>query len=218
MYNMRRPLVEASGLQGVSPIERLFDWLNIYIDEHQVSLTELQRLVDSTKHPVAQFLVRRVAASKTGDRGLLMQIAATLRDALHWTHSPDARPRADDGLDAKTREAASVLRALVSTERALERDARKLAKACAGINGGLDALLLETIAMDSQKHEYVLRFTLRLLELSAQAPEGERGLPSENRAAHPLIEQAVGLIREPIRAPRTAPVPLRDEPDWRRRA
>jgi hypothetical protein len=195
-----------------SPTERLFDRVSVHLDEQHLSLVELQRLMRGIDHPVARFLMQGMAASKTGHRDVLARIAATLRDALHWTHSPDALPRTLYSWEDSPGRARATVKGLLRMERELGRDARSLARDYAGINGGLDALLLDMIGLDSQKHERVLRFVLRLLNSATGVSECERGAPDENRAQQ-VIERKLGLIHEPVRAPQAERVPLRTERD-----
>ena len=194
---------------GASPIERLLETLNAHIDAQQASLVDHRRVVDSISDPVVRFLAQRVAESKNGHRNLLQQIAASLRDALYWTHSPDALPRPERVTGGDARQGHATLRELVRKERELGRTTYELARAYARIHGGLDALLLETTAMDSAKHERILQFAMRLLQTHADAPESEQGVAAEISAASRLVEQvADAAIREPVRAPETTEMPL----------
>jgi hypothetical protein len=194
---------------GASPIERLLETLNAHIDAQQASLLDHRRFVDSISDPVVRFLAQRVAESKNGHRNLLRQIAASLRDALYWTHSPDALPRPERVTGGEARQGHATLRELVRTERELGRTTYELARAYARIDGGLDALLLETMAMDSVKHERVLQFAARRLQRRAEAPESELGVAPDIGAASRLVERvADAAIREPVRAPETTEIPL----------
>jgi hypothetical protein len=99
-------------------------------------------------------------------RDLLGRIAATLRDTLDRTDSLDALPRSGSVAGAPPEALLMAMRALVRKERAGARKLRQLALLTNGLYGGLPKLLLETMALDSDKQERTLRFILRRLERS----------------------------------------------------
>jgi hypothetical protein len=94
---------------------------------------------------------------------LLGRIAAGLRDALTWTHSPDALPSAATPPAATSAEVVSLARVLIREEQEGARGLRELAARERGIDGGLDSLVLEIMAHDSEKHARLLQFVERRL-------------------------------------------------------
>ena len=63
-------------------------------------------------------------------------------------------------------------RNLVDEERRSARMMRDLAQSEKGIDAGLDSLLLEMMAMDSEKHARLLQFVQQRLEKRARAMDG----------------------------------------------
>jgi len=121
--------------------------------------------------PVIALVMRLILEDEERHHGLLKRIATTLRDALNWTHSPGALPRPGDGAPA-TEDLAPVARALIDEERTGAQALRRLAEREKGLDSGLDSLLLEMMAMDSDKHARLLQFVHRRLE--ARAREAKR--------------------------------------------
>jgi hypothetical protein len=95
-----------------------------------------------------------------------------LRDALNWTHSPAALPDVSLPQQPIARDLAAMTRNLVDEERRGAPMMRDLAEREKGIDAGLDSLLLEMMAMDSEKHARLLQFVQQRLEKRARAAEG----------------------------------------------
>jgi hypothetical protein len=89
---------------------------------------------------------------------LLERIANSLRDALDWTHSPDALPTGQPYSGERAASLASVTRALIDEERQGAKALHKLAQQERRIAAGLHSLLLEMMALDSDKHAHLLQF------------------------------------------------------------
>lgn len=199
----------------ISPVERLLEQLNAHIAGHQAWLDSCHHLHDRITDPASSMLVEHIVGATAGHRRLLVRMAMSLRDALQWTHSPDALPHVQPGGAAAAQRTQAILRELLEREGKLGRESRKLACAYAGINSGLEALLLETMALDGYKHERVLRFVLQLLEASTDPLESAR----EDRptlATPGILEEAAELVREPVRASEALGVSFAEEEDWRR--
>jgi hypothetical protein len=95
-------------------------------------------------------------------------MTTTLRDELDGSHSPDALPAALPSTPTEHAEAALTLtRALIREEHEGARYVRHLARQEPTLYDGVYALLLETIARDSEKHERLLRFLLHRFESRA---------------------------------------------------
>src|SRR5579862_6426405 len=159
--------------RGSSPVEQLYVALQAHRTSAQDVLAHYRRLASTIKDPVASFLVNVIADGKERHQHLLERIEASLRDALQWTRSPQALP---DGQAPDSPATITAARQLIRSEQQQQRSARELAKAYAGIDVGLDSLLLETFALDNAKHQRILHFALRRLR---EHREGE-GLPERS--------------------------------------
>jgi hypothetical protein len=151
-----------------SPIERLLASMESHATQERESMDDYRRLVETVGDPVVAMLMRLVLEDEERHHALLQRMAVTLHDNLNWTHSSAALPTnapAAAGQDPKViQEARETTHAFIDEEREGARYLRKLAHDERDIHGGLFSLLLETMAMDSEKHEHVLRFIQRRLQ------------------------------------------------------
>jgi hypothetical protein len=142
-----------------SQSERLHADLQAHRGQHTAILAETNRAAKLAKTPLAQFLLRDIQDSESKQLELLDQMTASVRDALYWTHTPDALPLGGGG--AERAEALESVKALIELERQRARTARRLAKAYAGIDGGLEQALLEASASASEANGQLLQLILR---------------------------------------------------------
>ena len=128
------------------------------------SLAAYRHLADTSPDPVVQILLRLILEDEERHHGLLRRIVASLGDRLDWTHSGEALPADLPPRNAETDGITASIRACIRHERETHRQQRQFARQVSKLHGGLIALLLEYMALDSRKHEEVLRFVLRRLQ------------------------------------------------------
>jgi hypothetical protein len=97
---------------------------------------------------------------------------ASLSDALNWTHSLNALPQTGTPQHPVAKELAAATSALIDEERTGARFLRDLAHDEKDIDGGLHSLLLEMMAMDSEKHARLLQFVQNRLAARARGEDG----------------------------------------------
>jgi hypothetical protein len=107
--------------------------------------------------------MRLILDDEVRHHGLLHRMATTLRDALEWTSSPAALPKGAPEAQIPIT-FVKLASSLIEEERTGARTLRRLAEQEKDINGGLDGLLLEMMAMDSDKHAKLLQFVQQRLE------------------------------------------------------
>ncbi|MFI5269969.1 MAG: hypothetical protein ACHQ7M_21535, partial [Chloroflexota bacterium] len=112
-----------------SQSERLYGDLQAHRSQHTAVLAETNRAAALAKEPLAKVLLRTVEDSETKQIELLDQMAASVGDALYWTHTPDALPLGAPGEERA--EAIRCIHALLGLEQQRARSARRLAKAYA---------------------------------------------------------------------------------------
>ena len=154
--------------------EQLLEAVTAHAAAETDALGEYERLAEASGDPVVALLMHLVLEDEERHHGLLQRIAATLHDALYWTHSPEALPQATQPGQRPPRDLAAIAHAPVAEEQTGARALRHLAQREKGIDAGLPSLLLEMMAMDSDKHAHVLQFVERRLATRARA-EGGRG-------------------------------------------
>jgi len=158
------------------PRRGTIEWLLEAVERHamaeQDALAEYEFVAEASADPVIALVMRLILDDEVRHHGLLRRIEVTLRDALDWTHSPSALPQAALPQQPIARDLVGITRALVEEERTGARMMRDLAQREKGIDAGLDSLLLEMMAMDSEKHARLLQFVQQRLEQRARAADG----------------------------------------------
>src|SRR5215207_4214842 len=146
-----------------SPIERLRATVDAHARAEATALGQYEYLAESSGDPVVALVMRLVLEDEERHHGLLRRIETTLSDALNWTRSPNALPT---GAPAQGQAPALVelTRVLVAEEHTGAKILRKLAEQQRAIDGGLHSLLIDMMAMDSEKHAMLLQFVQRRLE------------------------------------------------------
>jgi hypothetical protein len=132
------------------------------------ALGQYEHLGKASGDPVIALVMRLILEDEERHHGLLQRISSTLRDALNWTYSPDALPRTTAPATTTDEDLTSLARALIDEEKTGAQALRGLAQREKGLGGGLDSLLLEMMAMDSEKHARLLLFVQRRLEVRAR--------------------------------------------------
>ena len=132
------------------------------------ALGQYEHLAQASDDPVVALVMRLILEDEERHHGLLKRISTTLRDALNWTHSPDALPRATAPTTVTDEDLPAQARALIDEEKTGAQALRGLAQREKGLGGGLHGLLLEMMAMDSEKHAHLLQYVQRRLEVRAR--------------------------------------------------
>ena len=135
-----------------SPIELLLRTVEVHAAAEKDALEQYEYLAEASVDPVIAFVMRLILDDKVRHHGLLQRMATTLRDALEWTSSDAALPKAQTPEGPVPAAFVAIARGLVEEEQTGARALRHLAEQEKDINGGLDSLLLEMMAMDSDKH------------------------------------------------------------------
>ncbi len=151
-----------------SPLERLLRTVDTHAAAEQDALGQYEYLAEASGDPVIALVMRLILDDEVRHHGLLRRMAATLRDALEWTSSPAALPKAGLRSQPLPQAFVQLAHSLIEEERTGARHLRRLAEQEKDINGGLDSLLLEMMAMDSEKHARLLQFVQRRLESRTQ--------------------------------------------------
>jgi hypothetical protein len=137
-------------------------WLLDAVERHALAeaeaLVQYEELAEASGDPVIALIMHLILEDEERHHGLLRRIEVSLRDALEWTHSPAALPSAAAPRPALTNDLAAVASALIEEERTGAHKMRELANREKGLDAGLESLLLEMMALDSDKHARLLQF------------------------------------------------------------
>jgi rubrerythrin len=157
-------LVPAVETPAESPLDRLLVAFERHVASEADTVAAYRQLTETSADPVVALLMQQVVDDEERHHQLLGGMAARLRDTLQWTHSPDALPTRGTPPEAEAGALLAQVREFARQERDGARQARELAKQQAELYDGLFALLLETMAADSEKHERILSFIARRIQ------------------------------------------------------
>jgi hypothetical protein len=148
---------------------RLLDAIERHASLEVEALGQYEHLAQASGDPVIALVMRLILEDEERHHGLLKRISSTLRDALNWTYSPHTLPRTTAPPAATDEALTSLARGLIDEEKMGAQALRGLAQRGKELGSGLDSLLLEMMAMDSEKHARLLLFVQRRLEGRARA-------------------------------------------------
>lgn len=135
----------------------------------EASALAAYRHLAANPDPVVALVAGLAVEDEVRHQALTSRLAATLRDALQWTRSPEALPA--DGVDATTAAETLVsLRTLVQQEHRAAAELRRLASPDVRRFDALLSVLFDAMAADGEKHEHLLRFLVHRLEAAHPSP------------------------------------------------
>lgn len=138
------------------------EWLLNAVERHATAeadaLEQYAHIATASGDPVTVLVMRLILDDEERHHGLLKRIEATLRDALEWSHSRNALPTPTNPSEPVHSDLPALARDLIAEEQAGARKMRELADLQKNVGGGLHSLLLEMMAMDSEKHARLLKF------------------------------------------------------------
>ncbi|HEY2596126.1 MAG TPA: hypothetical protein VGK33_19720 [Chloroflexota bacterium] len=139
-------------------VEWLLDAVQRHATAEQDALARYEYLGASSGDPVIALVMQLILEDEERHHGLLKRIETTLRDALNWTRSPAALPLSAPPRLPVAVDLVETARALVKEERTGAHHLRALAQQDDAARAGLQSVLLEMMAMDSEKHARLLQF------------------------------------------------------------
>lgn len=161
------PLDEGTGYTD-SVVERVVK----AIEAHEAAEEEAivtYRSMAAGGDPAIALVMQLVVEDEERHHRLMEQVATRLNDDLRWTSTPGALPAATRGAVVTTSISLAEARRLADDERQGVTHLRRLAREIAALHDGLPALLLEMMALDSEKHERVLHYVEHRLAANERA-------------------------------------------------
>ena len=152
-----------------SPLDRLLHSFESHIAAETDTVREYRRLADTSPDPAVRLLMQLVLEDEERHHGLLERMAARIRNTLYWTHSAGALPTGSGPTGENARQELRAIERFARQEQEGVRHLRELARRDGDLHNGLFGLLLETMAMDSEKHQRILRFMYALVQRRLEA-------------------------------------------------
>jgi rubrerythrin len=154
------PIPTESHSQRPEPgsVEWLLDAVERHARAEQDALAQYEYLGSASDDPVIALVMQLILEDEERHHGLLKRIESTLRDALNWTRSQDALPTPAPPMQSVTTDLVETAHGLIQEERTGARYLRDLAHREKDVSWGLPSLLIEMMAMDSEKHARLLQF------------------------------------------------------------
>ncbi len=145
-----------------SASERLIRALEAHASAEAHDLADCQSLAQHSKDPVTRLLIDMIVDDERRHHTLLLSMVRRLQEEVEFVPSPGALPVATNtDTTSSDPKLATAVRALIRDEHEGARHLRHIARQEPQVYDGLYALLLETIARDSEKHATILQFILR---------------------------------------------------------
>jgi rubrerythrin len=161
------------------PASGSVEWLLDAVERHATAerdaLAQYEYLRTASGDPVIALVMQLILDDEERHHGLLRRMEASLRDALNWTHSPAALPTSTPPQEPAAAELVDTAAALIKEEHTGARYLRDLAQREKDVDSGFQSLLIDMMAMDSDKHARLLQFVHDRL---ARRPHAEDG-PSD---------------------------------------
>jgi rubrerythrin len=142
-----------------SASERLIRALEAHASAEARDLDDCEAVAQRSHDPVTRLLIDMIVEDERRHHTLLQSMVRRLQEEVDFVPSPTALPIPTQA-DAAEPDLASAVRALIRDEHEGARHLRHIARQEPHVYDGLYALLLETIARDSEKHATILQFIL----------------------------------------------------------
>ena len=138
------------------------EWLLEAVESQEVAeqeaLAQFEYVRGASGDPVIDLVIQLVVEDQARHRALLKRIESTLRDVVNWTHSADALPVNPAPREPVTQTLLDAANALTSEEHLSGHYLRDIAHREKDVGSGLESVLIEMMAMDTDKHARLLQF------------------------------------------------------------
>jgi rubrerythrin len=145
-------------------VERLLNGVEAHVRAETDSIEAYRAFADTIRDPQLKLVMGLIVEDEERHHELLRRILTRLNNDVYWQHDPAALPTSTSPAADNDELALGVTRAFLHEELHSVRILRDLSHNAQGVYGGLMELLLDWMALDSQKHERALRFVRQRLE------------------------------------------------------
>lgn len=145
-------------------VERVLQAFETHANAEADSLATYEDMAENSPDPVVRLFMNLVFDDEKRHHAMTERMAARLRDDLQWTHSAGALPAAMEGHGKNPAVAAKIVKQLAEEEHQGVQHLSRLAHEVSGLHEGMLSLMVEMMALDSAKHEKVMRYLAKRLE------------------------------------------------------
>lgn len=142
--------------------ERLLRALRGHVQSEAAGLEECRRISESTSDPIVKFVLNQYTAEEQRHHDLFVLLATQIAEELEPIGRvgtlPSAAPK------EKAPEIAKRLKLLTEQEKRGINKLKQLARETKDEYAGVLSMVLETVAFDSAKHEFMLEFARTRVE------------------------------------------------------
>ena len=142
--------------------ERLLRALRGHIQSEAAGLEECRGMSESTSDPVVKFVLNQYMAEEQRHHDLFVLLATQIAEELEPIGRVNTLPSA--ATKEKAPETAKRLKVLAQQEKRGINKLRQLARETKDEYAGVLSMMLETVAFDSAKHEFMLGFAQSRVE------------------------------------------------------
>lgn len=168
------PAVGSSVELGLSAeLTELLHAIEAHIVSEIDAIAAYRHLTTASSDPLVVRLMQLLLEEEERHHEVFRQMASYVRSDVTRGSGYEA------ALHPAEKEILSSIQGFITAEHESAQQLRTLASSQRGLYGGLFGLLLDLMAMDSDKHAYILGFVLK--QLGGQAPEGEAGATDVER-------------------------------------
>jgi rubrerythrin len=144
--------------------DRLMRALEAHAAAEAHDIATYEAIAARTNDPAVAILLGLVIEDEHHHHDLLRRLVSRLEDDVAFSAAASSDPLAVSEGAVPDPEMASTFRSLIRDEQEGARYLRHLARQEPRMHAGLFALLLESMARDSEKHAHILRFILKRLD------------------------------------------------------
>jgi rubrerythrin len=135
----------------------LVDTVQRHVREEAASIQTYARLADESRDPMVALVMQLLVEDEVRHHAMFERIAASLQDRLSWASESRSVPADSAPADRSQSETLRLLHSLEEEEHVGAQALRRLARQARRSDECTSCLLLEAMAMDSEKHAHLLR-------------------------------------------------------------
>jgi rubrerythrin len=158
------PDLERKPFDEKSKIEGILEWFEGHMASEKSMISEYQTVASKTRNETIRFLINLITEEEEKHHRLLQVMIQTLRESLTWqSHSQAIHFHGDLGVDKE--EVRKATEKFLTQEREGIQKCKALRKETKKLYYGLFEILFDVMIKDSEKHEHLLKYMNKTLNV-----------------------------------------------------